>query len=371
MSIFHNKTKLLNSLKYGLSIGSILFLAGCIEKEKIATIPDAENILFTSTGQLLVTGGESIYQVKKHIDTDGHISYETIDLIPENFFEKDIFKKRTCGFTGIAQHNDWVFTTCQQLKLAWKGWTFKLWQDSHLLAANISDGKLEFKIINDDPENDPLDDLGLPNGLAFSPDGKLIVADTDYLSSSGVARITLDYSNEYPRIQSLEENWINLEYGLQNPNGVRVEGNHLYVSDNNKVRRFTFDQNGEIPLLFNDESGNEIKNTADQTVFYRGLLLIDDFMPYCGGIAVTHFGEGQLVYQTATKEKYSTLPFSFEFPSSLAFGKGSNFSGNELFVTEKGVLREMNSSIGNQLSKVNMDFDLGNPNTCAAINELN
>tara|TARA_R110001592_G_scaffold248308_1_gene510600 strand:+ start:77279 stop:77563 length:285 start_codon:yes stop_codon:yes gene_type:complete len=94
-------------------------------------------------------------------------------------------------------------------------------------------------------------------------------------------------------------------------------------------------------------------------------------MPYCGGIAVTHFVEGQLVYQSATGEKFATPPLSFKFPSSLAFGKGNDYAGDELFVTEKGVLREMATNYGNQLTKVDMDFDLGNPNTCQAINELN
>ena len=358
-------------VKLSMVMSSVMFLSACIEKETIATIPDAENILFTSTGKLLVTGGESIYQIQKLVNNGVEDNYEAIDLIPDGLFSKDMFGKTTCGFAGIAQHNDWIITTCQQIKLEWKGWTFKLWQDSHLLAANINDENLNFKIINDDPNNDPLDTLSLPNGLAFAPDGKLIVADSNFLGTSGVARVTLDYSGAYPKIQSLEKNWLDSSYGLQTPNGVRVEGNHLYVSDNSIVRRFTFDNNANIPLLFEDVNGNEISNTPDSTVFYRGYLIIDDIMPYCGGLAVTHFAEGQLVYQSFNGEKYSTLPFTFEFPSSLAYGKGTDFSGSELLVTEKGVLREMSSTYGNQLSKVNMEFDLGNPNTCHALSTMN
>lgn len=348
-------------IKLGLTLGSIVLLTACIEKEKIATIPDAENIFFTSTGQLLVTGGKSIYQIKKTIDSNGETKYKPIDLFPSE----------SCGFAGIAQHDEWIFTTCQQTKLEWKGWTFKLWQDSHLLAANINDENLSFRIINNNLTNDPLDTLTLPNGLAFAPNGKLIVADSNFFGNSGVARVTLDYSEAYPKIQSLEKNWLGLEYGLQTPNGVRVKDDQLYVSDNSIVRRFTFDQNGEIPLLFQDNSGNEVSNLPDDTEFYQGNFIVDDIMPYCGGIAVTHFVEGQLVYQAANGDKYSTLPLSFEFPSSLAFGEGSDYSGNELFVTEKGVLRELNTAYGNQLTKINMDFDLGNPNTCHALNELN
>lgn len=269
----------------------------------------------------------------------------------------------------MAQYGDWVFSTCQQTKFEWKGWTFRLWQDSHLLAANIKNEKLNFKIISKETD-DPLDKLSLPNGLAFTPDGKLLMADSNFIGPSGVARISLDFNGEYPTIIQVEQNWLADEYGIDTPNGVRVSDNNLYVSNNNVLRKLTFNENSEIPLVFFNAEGEEISNLPDDTVFYKGNFIIDDFMPYCDGIAVTHFIEGQLVYQTATGEKYSTLPLSFEFPSALAHGNGQKFAGDSLFVTEKGILRELNSSVGNRVSRINMEFDLSNPLTCQAIKEL-
>jgi len=35
----------------------------------------------------------------------------------------------------------------------------------------------------------------------------------------------------------------------------------------------------------------------------KSFSIIDDIIPYCGGIAVTHFLEGQVVYQNAAREK--------------------------------------------------------------------
>lgn len=348
-------------LKAGLLLSTVTLMSACIEKEKITTIPDAENILITTEGKLLVTGGKSIYQINKTVDHSGNTEFQRIDLFPQE----------NCSFTGIAQHNNWVFTSCQQLKLEWKGWTFKLWQDKQLLAADTSKPSLEFKpvvpVIGND---DPIDTLALPNGLAFSPKGDLLVADYDLFSASGVAKISLDYTNEIPRIAQFEKNWLGPETGLQSANGVRVANNQLYVSDNNKVRRFNFDDTGAIPPLFYNQDGDEISNLPDDTVFYSGNLIIDDIMPYCGGIAVTHFVEGQIVYQANNGEKYASAPLSFEFPSALAHGDGQIFSGNELLVTEKGILQEMNTSIGNQLSVVDLGFDLTDPDTCAAINTL-
>jgi len=57
-------------------IGAALLVSGCIEKEKIAKVPDAENILFTTQGQLFVSGGTNIYQVKATENSDGTTSYK-------------------------------------------------------------------------------------------------------------------------------------------------------------------------------------------------------------------------------------------------------------------------------------------------------
>ena len=349
-----------NLIKPLVGVCAVLFMSGCIEKQKIATIPDAENLLFTSQGDLLVTGGKSIYQVTSQAESDGST----------NYVRTSVYSGNSCAFGGIAQQGDWVFSVCKEIYFKWKGFTFKLVQDTHLLAANLNERPLSFKALDEGVVNDPLDAMVIPNGMAFAPTGELIIADTDFFAQSDVGRITLDYSGDLPRIVKFEANWLGSEYGFETPNGPRVIGDTLYISDANKVRRLVFDESGEIPLLFMNAQGEEISNLPDDNLFYTGGVIVDDILPYCDGIAVTQFLEGKLVYQTAQGEQYKTLPFSFESPSALAIGQGPMFNGSDLMVTEKGVILESNSGIGNQLTRVSMDFDLSDPLTCEALKSL-
>jgi hypothetical protein len=342
------------------AVGVALLVSGCIEKEKIVKIPDAENILFTEQGSLLISGGKSLFQVEQKFNEDGSSYYQAHDLYPD----------RDCAFGGIAQSGEWVFAVCKEIYVAWKGWTFGVVQDTHLFAAKDSKDLMHFQALDKDLSNDPLDSMVIPNGMDFSPSGDLIIADEDFFSDSSVGRIKLDYSGDFPKFSSFEADFIDTDYGISSPNGVQIEGNMLYVSDKNTVRRFHFDENGEVPLLFTNEHGEEVSNLPDDNLFYTGGIIVDDIMPYCGGIAVTHYLESKLVFQSASGEQYKTLPFSFESPTALAIGKGQGFDGNDLMVTEKGVLLETGSDIGNRLSRVPMDVDLHDPLTCQAINEM-
>lgn len=348
-----------NQAKLIAATCSAFLLAGCIEKEKIATIPDAENLLFTTQGDLIVSGGKSIYQVTK-TESNGSTHYQV----------DDIYGGDRCAFGGIAQSGDWIFTVCKEIYLEWKGFTFRTVQDTHLLAANINERPLKFVALDKDLENDPMDAMVIPNGMDVSPNGELILADEDFFSPSSVARITLDYSGDLPRVAHFDHDWLGAEYGFESPNGVQVQGNKLYVSDTNKVRRLTFDQNGDVPLLFTNENGEEISNLPDDNEFYTGGVIVDDIMPYCDGIAVTHYIESKLVYQNEAGEKIQTLPLSLQSPTALAIGNGQGFDGTDLMVTEKGILLETSSNVGNRISRIPMDVDLADPLTCEALKEL-
>lgn len=344
------------------AIGIGVLASGCVEKEKIVTIPDAENILFTEQGSLLISGGKTLFQVEQKFNQDGTSYYEAEDLFKD--------RERDCAFGGLTQSGEWVFAVCKEIYFAWKGWTFGLVQDTHLYAARDTKDHLQFTALDEGLANDPMDEMLIPNGMATTPNGDLAIADENFFAQSSVGRIKLDYSNGTPRFVSFEADWVGAEHGVESPNGVRVTDNTMYVSDTNKVRQFHFDSNGEVPLLFTNENGDEISNLPDDNVFYTGGIVIDDIMPYCGGIAVTHFLESKLVFQSASGKQYKTLPFSFESPSALAIGEGQGFTGTDLMVTEKGVLLETGSNIGNRLSRVPMDVDLQDPLTCAAINEM-
>jgi hypothetical protein len=349
-----------NFVKPLAGVCAALLMSGCIEKEKIVTIPDAENLLFTSQGDLLVNGGKSIYQVISQTNSDGSTTYS----------RASVYEGAKCSFGGIAQQGDWVFSVCKEMYFKWKGFTFKLVQDTHLLAANLNERPLNFQALDQGLEHDPLDAMTIPNGIAFSPTGALIIADTNFFAQSNVGRITLDYSGNLPQVAQFEPNWLGSEYGFETPNGPRVVGDTLYISDANKVRRLVFNEAGEIPLLFTNAGGDEVSNLPDDNLFYTGGVIVDDILPYCDGIAVTQFLAGTLVYQDAQGGRYKTLPFSFDSPSALAIGEGPMFDGSDLMVTEKGVILEFNSGIGNQLSRVPMDFDLSEPLTCEALKSL-
>lgn len=336
-------------------------LAGCVEKVKVAFVGDAENILFTSTGTLLVTGGESVYRIQKNTAANGSVSYQV----------RSVYAGEKCSFTGLAQQGDWVFAACGKTYLKWKGFTFKLGVDTRLFAANVkSPGGIHFVRIDQQDDNDPLDRLVVPNGLAFTPNGELLIADSNYLGQGHVGKITLDYSGTYPRVAQFDRDWLDASYGIDSPNGVRVADNKLFLSDGNTIRRFFFDASGEIPLTFFDAAGNEVSNLPDDNEIYSEGLIIDDIMPYCGGVALTDYLEGQLVYLAENGEVYKTPALSFDSPSSLAIGQGPDFNGHDLLVTEKGILMDNVSEIGNQLSVVKMEFDLSDPATCEAIREL-
>jgi hypothetical protein len=355
------KTKLV------LAALTTLCLTGCLDKEEIAFIGDAENILFTSQGDLLVTGGESIYRINKLSNAQGQVSYQA----------ESLYLGEKCSFTGIAQRDNWVFSVCGKPYIRWQGWTFKAGIETRLMAANLaaqgSDGAalpLRFERITGSGADNPLDAITLPNGLAFTPDGKLLIADSNYLGQGSVGRITLDLSGPLPRVAHFEKDWLGAQYGISTPNGVRVADNTVYLSDNNKLRRIHLDSSHNAQQLFTNAQGQLVSNMDGDNLLYQGGLTIDDIMPYCGGVALTQFAEGRLVFVAASGKSFPTAPFAFKGPSSLAIGQGPDFNGYDLLVTEKGILQDNTSTYGNQLSRIHMGIDLHAPQSCAEIAAL-
>lgn len=330
-------------------------LAGCVEQQTMTTIPDAENVMFTTQGDLIVSGGSNIYQVTA--STNG---------LGETEYQRRAMYDGKCMFAGIAQQGDWVFTACQEYVFKRSGFFFSLVRDNHLLAANIHQRPMMFTALDKKLKNDPMDALSLPNGMALTPDGKLLLADGNLLATAGVARISVDTRGSLPSVTKFERNWVGTDYGLSTPNGVRVSGNELFISDGNKVRRMTFDSQGNLPLEFIDQYGSSFSNKGADNVIYSGGILIDDIMPVCGGVAVTHFVAGQLVYVNRDGDSYATQALSFESPSSMAIGQAPMFSGSDLIVTEKGILYDKVSKVGNKATHVPLRFDVNDPATCQA-----
>ncbi len=338
---------------------SPLLLMGCIEKTTVANIDEAENILFTAQKQLLVSGGQNIYQITPK--ASGGFSQR------ELFDGNSDVGKYDCNFTGIAQKGEWVLTSCQTTR-------FLIFKNNHLLAAKVTEPNFKFRVISPS-SNDPYDGLSLPNGLAFAPNGALLVADYNLFAASGIARVSLDFSGSLPRILSVQQNFVAPStHGLKSPNGVRVSENLLYVSDANKVKRFQFDAQGRIPEYVTERPGVVVKN--GKTLWSAAGAIVDDIMPFCNGVALTSYLSGRLHYVAAYRDAqgiehfpvlYSSPPFGYVEPSSLALGAWPGVIGpDKLLVTEKGLL----NAAGNKLSVSPLTLDLSDPGICAAIAEL-
>jgi len=331
-----------------------LILTGCfLAKDKIVDIPNAENILISSDQRLIVSGGENIYQIEKEGD-----DYQAIELFDGlNKFSFWNVPKHGCQFNGIAQYQNFLLATCVSQH-------FLIFTNNHLLYADLNDAELKFEMITDyNNSREIFDQLAIPNGMAFAPDGALLVADQNFFADSGIARVELDYSSGKPVINSVEPDWVSPDnFDIHSVNGIRAEGDYFYFSDQNMVKRGRFDSTGQV---------QEVITMWENALSYP-LSLLDDIMPYCGGVAMTDFITGQLHYVASYTDEhdvehfptlYSTLPFAYANPSSLAYGSlpELNINTDQLLVTEKGNLLEGASNYGNRLISSPISLDLDDP----------
>lgn len=349
----------MNILKALALGGCVALTTGCVDKTSITHIGDAENILFTTDGRLIVSGGDNIYQVT---GSNGNYSKRALYLNNDGH-------EIECNFTGIAQKDNWVISSCVETK-----WV--IFTNNHLVAANLDDQNIQFKRITPN-SNDPYDSLFLPNGIAFGPSGDLLVADYNMFSASGIAKVELDFSGDLPNVVSVEKDFVGINHGISSPNGVRVDGDYLFVSDGNAVKRFQFDEAGNVPTHIEKNGLTE----ANETLVWQGGLatIVDDIMPYCGGVALTSFLGGKIIYverevdsqgNESFHELTDTGALAFSSPSSLAVGQPPLFSGYQVLVTEKGLLQETGSDFGNRLSAMEMPFDLNSDNACNIVSSL-
>lgn len=330
-------------------------LAGCLQKDKLTTLADAENLMFTSDGRLLATGGTGVFEIRRQgtAFTAERLATEAGD----------------CVHTGLAQIGDWIFTACQQRA------SLLVLPDNHLLAAKLVAGQpLQFVQV-ERATPDPMDAMAVPNGLAVTPDGRLLVADYNLLAATGVARVTLDLAGARPRVAQFQANWLAGPHGVFHPNGVRVQGQELFVSDISNVKRFRFDDAGQVPLYLPAPNGRTVKN---EVLVYQELGIVDDIQPHCGGVIITDFTGGRLVYMAPAGVDANGLPsyrpgpatslLTMQQPSAVAIGRAPMFSGHDVLVTEKGLLFDFDSPYGNRLSRVRSPFDLNTPAGCAQVN---
>lgn len=309
---------------------SLLLLTSCkLDQEKVVYVADAENLMYTDDDRLLVTGKKNIYEIKK---TDG------------GYYSEALYPPGGCIFNGVAQYGKWVFTICNRGFSPWK-----------LYAAGLKDnGEIRFSEVG------RLPGFILANGMTFTPQGDLLIADTNLLKNKnyGLAKVKInhsampDYNAPDPQfdaskiIVSINKKWLDL-----NPNGVRIKDNILYVSELNTVWKYHLDATGEI---------------LDSQLLLTQKGYLDDLYPICGGAIVANYGNGTLFYVDKNgyiDPHFQTPPNSLGGPTAMTIARDGLFPQGGLLVTEAGIPFEFSGKLGDKLVRLDMGIDFASLET--------
>jgi len=279
------------------------FEDGCAEKVTVATIGDAENLLFTSTGRLFVTGGQNVFEISKNSNGD---------------FVSTVVSAASCNFTGLAIIQTTVFAACF---------------DGTLWAGNLSQTPFRLNNIA------TIAGVNAGNGLVDGPDGtSLYLVNGPSGNTPRIVKINLNPSL-ITQVQSSSD-W--LATGMSFPNGLQRRGSTLFFSDSDasSVGRIR-----SVPILADGNPG-----TVSLVASFNSLP--DDFSFVGNDIAATFFSSGQIarISLSTNQVTQSTGQNSFESPSQVRVAQGPLFRSGDLLVTEKGIIGDNTSTVGNRLT---------------------
>lgn len=278
----------------------------CGAKTTLATIPDAENQIFTDDGRLFVSGGTNVFEITESAG----------DYIAAPIASSD------CNFTGLAIQNNYLYANCA---------------DGTLFGGAITTNTLIEPIYN-------YVGVSFANGMAVDSSGRLYTVDGP-VSSSGlptpkIVRLIIDASD--PSNITSQETWLN--NGLSFPNGLAFADDTFYFTDSQllpvqagAVRSVPLNPDGSAGAVTTVRVWNSILD--DLSVLPDGRILIADFQ---SGLVALLTADGTVEQQTTA--------LTFSSATSVQLGQPPLFSNTDVLVTEKGILGDTSSNTGNVLS---------------------
>lgn len=274
----------------------------CGEKTVLLTIPDAENLLFSGDGRLFVSGGTNVYEVTRN----------GTEWVATPLYDG------SCNFTGLAIRGDVLYANCF---------------DGNLYAARLT-AQPQLQAIHAHA-------VAAPNGLVDGPDHDLFLANGPFsptsLPNPQIRRLVLDPSD--PMKVLSDEVWT--RQGLLGPNGVQRRDRTLYVTNTglgglHEIRGYPINADGSAGAGFQVASLLELP---------------DDFSVIGDSFLVAGFLTGRiyLIGPDGTVRSNTNL-LGFSFPSQVRVARPPLFAATDILVTEKGILGDNASPIGNLLS---------------------
>jgi hypothetical protein len=284
------------------------FENACAEITPLVDIPDAENLIFSADGRLFVSGGTNVFEITK--------SGTTFAAAP--------LAAQDCNFTGLTIARSTLYANCG---------------DGSLWAGSLSTRPMSIKRIFQ------MTGVALANGLVDGPDGRsLYLADgplpTSSLPSPKLVKLTLDATD--PMTVLTQATWLDLAGRF--PNGVQRKGNFVYFTESQLPN---LGQLSAVQIRTDGSAGTVSRIASLSTI-------PDDFSILADGFAVTYFVTGQVVRlglggQVVSQFSEGTFTTG---TSQARQGVPPMFSATDLLVTEKGLLGESFTPIGNRLTLV-------------------
>ncbi len=276
----------------------------CGDVYAIATIPDAENLLLTPSGRVFVSGGLNVYE---------------IDIQGNSYRAKPLYVG-SCNFTGLARVHDTLYATCA---------------DGGLFAAPLGSPVMELIRIYD------LQNMSLPNGMTDGPDHCLYITDGPLsltaVPNPQIVRACPDTSA--PLEITSQEVWLNLLPDA--PNGITRIGYDFYITDTTAIGAQGRVRHIEMDSLF--------RPLGIETI-YNATTILDDLTSYGDTLLVTDYLIGNLFQINLSGEILQEgVVGTHASPSSVLVVGPPLFDAGDILVTEKGLLGDTETDLGNDL----------------------